>query len=152
MSDTRVLNLFLHFLSQPISKLPSEDKRQQTTARPQSWRCLHATGRPQNVTQGRVTHRKTSRVTLLAVIPTGTDQGRNTEAKGDDLPVAHGYSMTEAARVYRSYSSYIHQAPPFWLKGISEVFMVKKVLSNEQRTYRFYYSWLPVRTFCYITE
>lgn len=84
--------------------------------------------------------------------PPRTDHGRNTGAKGDDLSVAHGYSMTEAARVYQSCNSYVHQPPPFWLKGISEVFVVTKILSNEQRTYRFYYSWLPVRTFCYVKE
>lgn len=51
--DTGVLNLLLHFLSQPISELPSEDKRQQTTARPQSQESLCTAGQPQKVTQTR---------------------------------------------------------------------------------------------------
>lgn len=78
------------------------------------------------MSQEQVMHCETSQVTLLTVIPAGTDHKRNTKAKGHDLSMAHGYSMTEAARAYQPDSPWIHQSPPFWLKGRSEVLIVKK--------------------------
>lgn len=53
------------------------------------------------MSQEQVMHCETSQVTLLTVIPAGTDHKRNTKAKGHDLSMAHGYLMTEAARAYQ---------------------------------------------------
>lgn len=43
------------------------------------------------------------------------------------------------ATLWQAARLQIHQSPPSWLKGISEVLVVKKELSNKQRTHRFYY-------------
>lgn len=96
--DSRVLNLLLYCLSQLISKLPSEDKRQQMTAGPESRVFMHCRSTTERHPRG-----------WRLPGDSGSGQGRNTEANGGDLSVAHGYLMTGSKTPDASVSTFLAQ-------------------------------------------